>query len=60
MPVVTNLRNPNLKTRHWEALESVIGQKLPPGILLRFFHNDIFKYPFCMCLEQELIDNFDR
>ena len=31
MPVVTNLRNPCLKGRHWAQIESVIGQKLPPG-----------------------------
>ena len=32
MPVVSNLRNPCLKSRHWALIESVIGQKLPPGI----------------------------
>jgi len=29
MPVIANLRNPFLKGRHWEAIEGIIGQKLP-------------------------------
>ncbi|CAK8691447.1 unnamed protein product [Clavelina lepadiformis] len=31
MPVITNLRNPCLKGRHWELIETTIGQKLPSG-----------------------------
>ena len=31
MPVVTNLRNPCLKSRHWKQIETIIGQTLPPG-----------------------------
>ena len=30
MPVITDLRNPNLKKRHWEVIEDVIEYKFTP------------------------------
>ena len=29
MPMVSNLRNPALKNRHWEMIESVLQNKIP-------------------------------
>jgi len=40
MPVVTNLRNPCLKGRHWKQIETIIGQTLPPGNTVNFMRNE--------------------
>ena len=29
MPMVSNLRNPALKNRHWEMIENVLQNKIP-------------------------------
>lgn len=31
LPVITNLRNPCLKQRHWESLENIVQHKFPTG-----------------------------
>jgi dynein heavy chain len=30
LPVIINLRNPNLKIRHWEKIEEVLGHQFVP------------------------------
>jgi len=30
MPVITNLRNPSLKGRHWEQIEQIVSHKFSP------------------------------
>ena len=30
MPVITNLRNPALKGRHWEQIEQIVSHKFSP------------------------------
>ncbi|XP_041935143.1 dynein heavy chain 6, axonemal [Alosa sapidissima] len=46
LPVITNLRNPSLKTRHWEILEAIVGSNLleEPLTLLALQELDIFSY----------------
>lgn len=34
LPVITDLRNPSLKSRHWSLIEEVIAHKFEPDIPL--------------------------
>uniref|UniRef100_UPI00398F6457 dynein axonemal heavy chain 6 isoform X2 n=1 Tax=Pristiophorus japonicus TaxID=55135 RepID=UPI00398F6457 len=48
LPVITNLRNPCLKHRHWELMEHTIGAKLidahEPVTLARLIERNIFEH----------------
>lgn len=46
LPVITNLRNPSLKSRHWEILEAIVGSSLleEPLTLAALETLDIFSY----------------
>lgn len=47
LPVMTDLRNPSLKSRHWSLIEEVIGHKFDPDIplTLTFLHElEVFNF----------------
>ncbi|XP_063073303.1 dynein axonemal heavy chain 6 [Engraulis encrasicolus] len=46
LPLITNLRNPAMKMRHWEILEAIVGSSLleEPLTLSRLQQLDIFRF----------------
>ncbi|KAF6207541.1 hypothetical protein GE061_015988 [Apolygus lucorum] len=47
LPVITTLRNPNLKQRHWQRIEELIGYKFDPGKIISltlFDELDVYRY----------------